>query len=222
MNSNAPRRDDSADSTVTRPRDEIVSLRERKKALTRRTIIDAAERLFEESGYDHVTVAEIADAANVSVKTLFVYFRSKEDLAVTDDWLQQQILSALHTRPPDETPVHVVERVLLDAVDHKGPDHDLEDYHRGFGDAAALKSRILRVWAELEDDVTAALVTADQRQVPLPSDRYLAIQLVGLVRLTTTPEVRDTATSRAKLKAVIRNEARYLTDARHAPTGAED
>ena len=44
-------------------------LRERKRVMTRQAILDAAERLFEERGFEHVTVAQIADAANVSVKT---------------------------------------------------------------------------------------------------------------------------------------------------------
>ena len=60
-------------------------LRERKKLMTRRALVDAAQRLFEERGYDGVTVAEIADAADVSVKTLFTYFAAKEDLAFAEE-----------------------------------------------------------------------------------------------------------------------------------------
>ncbi|NED91890.1 helix-turn-helix transcriptional regulator, partial [Streptomyces sp. SID11233] len=56
-------------------------LRERKKRMTRQAILDAAEALFARDGYEGVTVAQIADRANISVKTLFTYFSSKEDLA---------------------------------------------------------------------------------------------------------------------------------------------
>lgn len=42
-------------------------------------------------------MAEIANAANVSVKTLFVYFRSKEDLVFTDTWLIDALLAAMKT-----------------------------------------------------------------------------------------------------------------------------
>lgn len=55
-------------------------LRERKKAKTRERISDIATGLFLDRGFDEVTVAEVAEAANVSVKTVFNYFGSKEDL----------------------------------------------------------------------------------------------------------------------------------------------
>ncbi len=55
-------------------------LRERKKAAMRLRISDLATGMFLERGFDEVTVAEVAEAANVSVKTVFNYFGSKEDL----------------------------------------------------------------------------------------------------------------------------------------------
>ncbi|WP_158889365.1 TetR/AcrR family transcriptional regulator [Amycolatopsis anabasis] len=57
-------------------------LRERKKQRTHRAISDAAIRLFLESGFDKVSVAEIAAAAEVSKPTLFKYFPTKEDLVL--------------------------------------------------------------------------------------------------------------------------------------------
>src|SRR3954467_432077 len=55
-------------------------LRERKKHRTRREISDVATRLFQRDGFEAVTLAQIANAADVSVKTIFNYFGSKEDL----------------------------------------------------------------------------------------------------------------------------------------------
>ena len=55
-------------------------LRERKKRQTRQHISDMATGLFLERGFDAVTIAEIADAADVSVNTVYNYFPAKEDL----------------------------------------------------------------------------------------------------------------------------------------------
>jgi AcrR family transcriptional regulator len=59
-----------------------VSLRELKKERTREAISTAAITLFLEYGYDEVSISQIAEAAEVSRRTLFAYFPAKEDLVV--------------------------------------------------------------------------------------------------------------------------------------------
>jgi AcrR family transcriptional regulator len=165
-------------------------LRERKKALTRAAIVAAAQRLFEERGFENVTVAEIADAANVSVKTLFVYFRAKEDLAFADNRLIEEIIAALAARPPGTTHAEAVAAELAAQVRAQDdPAAGLEGFHRGYGESAAIQSGLLRLWAEYEDRITAFLA-AEAGTEPTPAMRLHAMQLVAIARSMTTPEVR--------------------------------
>jgi AcrR family transcriptional regulator len=60
-------------------------LRERKKRATRRALHDAALRLAAERGLEHLTIEEISSAADVSVRTFFNYFPSKEQAVLDDD-----------------------------------------------------------------------------------------------------------------------------------------
>src|ERR1700685_4848741 len=55
-------------------------LRARKKAKSRLAISNVATKMFIERGFDDVTVAEVAAAADVSVATIFNYFETKEEL----------------------------------------------------------------------------------------------------------------------------------------------
>src|SRR4051795_7083037 len=61
---------------------EPVSRRERKKAATRAHIADTALALFLEQGYQHVTIRDVAAAADVSPTTLLNHFSTKEALVV--------------------------------------------------------------------------------------------------------------------------------------------
>ncbi len=77
-----------------------IGRRERKKLATRQVIADEAMRLFLDRGYDAVTVAEIADAADVAVSTVFKHFDSKEAIAFArDPAVEAQLVRAVLERP---------------------------------------------------------------------------------------------------------------------------
>lgn len=164
-------------------------LRERKKALLRAGILEQAGILFEQRGYDNVTVAEIADAANVSVKTLFSYFRGKDELVFHDTALIDAVLTAL-AGPGAAHPARAVAGALRTLVrDGGGLLAGLEGFQRGYGDSEALRLKILKLWADYEDRVAQALA-ADRGGAVTAELRLQAVQLIALVRSTTWPEVR--------------------------------
>jgi AcrR family transcriptional regulator len=79
-------------------------LRERKKELNRQLIADTALRLFAERGFEQVSVSEIARAADVSEKTVFNYFPTKEDLVYGRlESFEAQLLEAVRDRRAGES-----------------------------------------------------------------------------------------------------------------------
>jgi len=91
-----------------------MGLRERKKLATRQLIAETARRLFAERGFEGVTVAEIARAADVSEKTVFNYFPTKEDLVYWQlEAFEAQILGAVAGREPGESALDAFRRFVL-------------------------------------------------------------------------------------------------------------
>ena len=94
-------------------------LRERKKARTRAAIREHALRLFREQGYDTTTVEQIAEAAEVSPRTFFRYFPTKEDVVVQDD-MDLLWLEVYPAQPPDLGPVDAMRTSVRTAFANLG------------------------------------------------------------------------------------------------------
>ncbi|MFE7561568.1 TetR family transcriptional regulator [Kitasatospora sp. NPDC057500] len=121
-----------------------LSLRERKKLKTRRTIRREAYRLITEQGYENTTVDRIAAAAEVSPSTFFRYFATKEDLVLTDEY-DPALIEALLARPSDEPFLRSCRTALVELVRNL-PQEDREELlvrMRLVGDVPALRSRML-------------------------------------------------------------------------------
>ncbi|BCB78670.1 TetR family transcriptional regulator [Phytohabitans flavus] len=109
----------------------MAGLRERKKQRTHDTISAAAIALFLDRGYDAVSVADVADAAEVSKPTLFKYFPTKEDLVlhrIADH--QGEAARVVRERRPGESPLAALRRHFLDGLDRRDPVTGLNDHER--------------------------------------------------------------------------------------------
>jgi AcrR family transcriptional regulator len=90
-------------------------LRERKKERTRQAIAEAAQRLFQERGFDAVSVAEVAREADVSQGTVFNYFPTKEDLFYGQmETFEAALLEAVRKRPPGESVLEAFRGFVLE------------------------------------------------------------------------------------------------------------
>ena len=92
-----------------------VGLREHKKEQTRRRITETAHRLFGERGFDGVTVAQVARAAEVAEATLFNYFPTKEDLFYSGlEAFGDRLIDSVRHRPAGEPALVTVRSFLLE------------------------------------------------------------------------------------------------------------
>lgn len=102
---------------------EEMGRRERKKLATRRALIDAAVELFTEHGFEKTTVAQIAEQADVSTRTYFLHFETKEDvLAGEGDARVELGLKAIADRVPGEGPDEVFARAMRTMIDDGRPE----------------------------------------------------------------------------------------------------
>jgi AcrR family transcriptional regulator len=104
---------------------EELTHRERKKQRTREQIVERAMALFDERGFEHVTIAEIATAADIAPRTFFSYFPSKEDVVFHDfDVIFDAIKQRIDERDEDETTMDALRAfivALLAQMDHQDP-----------------------------------------------------------------------------------------------------
>lgn len=98
----------------------------RRRAQTRRRIFTEAMRLFEERGFDAVTVADITEAADIGKGTFFTYFPSKSDVfRYLGEQVTDAVLDALAEAEPDTPAADRIRLVYATAAawleDHPDP-----------------------------------------------------------------------------------------------------
>jgi AcrR family transcriptional regulator len=131
-------------------------LRERKKRETREALARAGLELFAERGYDETTLAEIAEAAGVSTRTIFAYFPSKEDILFsTMQAMLEELARALAERPAGTDALSALREFILSSAHGKTElDHKLG---RAIACDATLSSHMRARISQVQDVLAAAI-----------------------------------------------------------------
>jgi AcrR family transcriptional regulator len=163
-----------------------VGLRELKKQRTRELIAETARRLFAERGFERVTVAEIARAAEVSEQTVFNYFPSKEDLVYWRlESFEDELLGAIREREPGESIVSAFGRFVLQqrgllAAEDDAARKNLVELTRTITGSPALLAREREIFARYTSSL-AALIGEEARAGEVES-WVIANALIGVHR----------------------------------------
>ncbi|MEA2000615.1 MAG: TetR family transcriptional regulator [Actinomycetota bacterium] len=139
--------------------EEAVGLRARKKARTRRTIEEVALDLFDKQGFDATTIDEIAAAADISPRTFFHYFHSKEDVVLADYSARlERIIETINAASPDQPPWQALRTAFrIVGADYEEEREKLIRRFRIMWTAPSVTARNLQLQAQWEDAVTAAV-----------------------------------------------------------------
>ncbi|GBF49879.1 transcriptional regulator, TetR family [Leptospira ryugenii] len=170
-------------------------LRERKKHLIKEAIAQSARELFSERPFSQVTVAEVADHANVSVKTLFTYFRSKDDLLFFEESnFCEEILAALANRKPGSSYLEAMQGFLWDLI-HELQGESILGSFPGFHTSMTipeLQPRLSLLWDRYEG-LIAEQISKDEGFEPAdPEPRIIASLLLLPFRQLTMASWRST------------------------------
>jgi AcrR family transcriptional regulator len=134
-----------------------VGLRETKKLQTRQEIAEKAMGLFAKRGFDHVTVAEVAEAARVSEKTVFNYFPTKEDLFYDEVPAREAaMVEAVKNRRPGESVAAALEHLQVQNSERLSSP-GFANFARIIEESPALQAKELEIMARLTDALAAAI-----------------------------------------------------------------
>jgi AcrR family transcriptional regulator len=182
-----------------------LGLRERKKQQQRDAIAEAALRLFAERGYDKTTLADIAEAADISPRTIFAYYESKQDILFCEESSSlEELKQKLEQRPPGTTTVDAI-RELVSTV--SAPDEQALLRKRILADSPALQMQARAHIGQLEP-VLAASIARDLEAGP----DDIRPSLLAAVMIAALSAVRDRFMDAEVGQAVGHEQAMAMLD----------
>jgi AcrR family transcriptional regulator len=193
-------------------------LRERKKQRTRDLIADTALRLFLERGFDDVTVAEIAEAAEVDAKTVYNYFPTKPELVYQRlEAFETRLLDAVRERKPGESILAAFARVALamqGLLSDPTASAQLKQTNRMISNSPALLAHEQQVFARFTASLAALIADETASSVTAVQPWVAASALIGFHRSLVDYVRRETlaGTPNAKLARDLRPQAKRALD----------
>jgi len=170
-------------------------LRERKRHDTSKRIIEGGLRLFVKHGYEGTTVDAITEAAGVSRRTFFHYFRSKEDilLAAHDSGFREALRPTLLEASPDQPPLDAVERCLIKLASRYETRESVV-YDRLMQSTEALRARKEAVFVDAEKILLEAMCELWPSPGRRDELRLVAMVAMGTLRLALEKWKQNDAT----------------------------
>ncbi|TXS29554.1 TetR family transcriptional regulator [Streptomyces sp. ms191] len=194
----------------------VSGLRERKKQRTRDALLRVALELFTTKGYEHTTVDEITEAVEVSQRTFFRYFASKEEVAfAVQQMVEERFVRALAERPADEGPLDAMRNAVLSSWDTIGeaimeviPVELYLRTYRMIESTPALLATHLRRSTEMEESIARLIAEREGLDVDAdPRPRIAVAAFSGVMRVTGQLWGRGTDLT---LEAIRELTERYL------------
>ncbi|QKW33888.1 TetR/AcrR family transcriptional regulator [Actinomadura sp. NAK00032] len=194
-----------------------MGLREMKKQQTRQNISHQATRLFLRHGFDRVTIADVAAAAQVAKMTVTNYFPRKEDLALDlHEEFTGLLARTVAARAPGESALAALRRAFLAAADRHDPVIGFSgpDFARMIVESPALVARLREFHEEREDALAAALAEQTGAAPDDPLPRLVAAQLGAVHRFLFQETLRRTLTGETndEIAAALTKTARTAFD----------
>jgi AcrR family transcriptional regulator len=169
-----------------------MGLRETKKAKTRQLISDVARDLFIAKGYSAVTVADIADKAEVAVATLFNYFPTKESMIFDlEDEIDSGLSATIRNRQKGQSILDALHQYFLAGRMFNPPNKRMfTEFMKLVRSSPELTSYFRGIWGRYEKTLAAA-IQSDTGANRLESECVATLILEGVSFACNAPSPKD-------------------------------
>jgi AcrR family transcriptional regulator len=169
-------------------------LRERKRRETSERIIEKGLKLFVKHGYEATTLDAIAEAAGISRRTFFYYFRSKEDvlLSANDSGFREALRPVMLAESPDQAPIDAAQKCLIKLASRYETKESIV-FDRLMESTEALRARKEAVFVDTERILLEAMCELWPSPGRRDGLRLVAMLAMGTLRLALDKWKEDDA-----------------------------